>query len=143
MTLRLLLSKKDPLQSDFLDSNKVLYTSNTIYHGRFHGQRATTTVTRRDSFGNITQAGTIEWPATPNDRPRVLIRTRMVEMIKTGLYTSLVWTCISIYRPNHSFLARRNSRLVTVICMSGRSATIDPRCLSHLLCLQGHHRSLA
>ncbi|KAI5990891.1 hypothetical protein EDD15DRAFT_2169717 [Pisolithus albus] len=88
-TLKLTLSRGDPLQTDFLATDKVLYTSDTItYSLALHGSRAKTTVTRRDAIGGSIQVGFIEWPANHHDRPRVVIRTRSVKMTKTGLYTS-------------------------------------------------------
>lgn len=90
MATRLILSREDPLQTDFLIAdNNVLYTSETINYARpLHGSKAMTTVTRRDSIGSTWQVGVIEWPANPDERPRVIIGTRSVEMTKTGLYTS-------------------------------------------------------
>ncbi|KAH7890129.1 hypothetical protein F5I97DRAFT_641978 [Phlebopus sp. FC_14] len=89
MTLRLVLSKNDPLQTHFRLDGHTLYTSDTVYHSRpFHGSKATTTVTRKDSSGDTLQVGVIEWPYNPNARPQVVVGTRSVEMIKTGLYTS-------------------------------------------------------
>ncbi|KAI6012044.1 hypothetical protein EDC04DRAFT_2609615 [Pisolithus marmoratus] len=89
-TLKLILSRGDPLQTDFLTTdNRVSYTSETFTYPRpLHGSRATTTVTRRDPVGGLLQVGVIEWPANPDDRPQVVIGTRSVEMTKTGLYTS-------------------------------------------------------
>ncbi|KAG6331087.1 hypothetical protein ID866_8001 [Astraeus odoratus] len=88
--IRLILSKKNPLQTDFLTTeNKVLYTSETIHHTpALHGSKAMTTVTRRDHVGDLFQVGVIEWPANPDERPRVYVRTRYVEMTRTGLYTA-------------------------------------------------------
>lgn len=84
------LSRGDPLRTDFLfTDNKVLYTSDTTtYSPASYGRRAKTTITRRDPVGGLLEIGVIEWPADPHDRPRVVIRTRSVEMTKTGLYTS-------------------------------------------------------
>ncbi|KAI6111287.1 hypothetical protein F5141DRAFT_775286 [Pisolithus sp. B1] len=89
-TLKLILSRGDPLQTDFLAAdNKVMYTSDTITYPRaLYGSRATTTITRRDPVGGLLQVGVIEWPANPHDRPKVVIGTKSVEMTKTGLYTS-------------------------------------------------------
>lgn len=88
--LKLTLSRGDPLRTDFLfTDNKVLYTSDTTtYSPASYGRRAKTTITRRDPVGRLLEIGVIEWPADPHDRPRVVIRTRSVEMTKTGLYTS-------------------------------------------------------
>ncbi|KAI6017590.1 heterokaryon incompatibility protein-domain-containing protein [Pisolithus microcarpus] len=90
LTLKLTLSRGDPLRTDFLfTDNKVLYTSDTTtYSPASYGRRAKTTITRRDPVGGLLEIGVIEWPADPHDRPRVVIRTRSVEMTKTGLYTS-------------------------------------------------------
>ncbi|KIJ63383.1 hypothetical protein HYDPIDRAFT_92594 [Hydnomerulius pinastri MD-312] len=90
MTFRLVLSKKDPLHTDFLDTEgAVLYTSDTVYHLRpLYGSRATTTVTRKDPVGERWQVGVIEWPVNYKARPQVVVGTRSVEMTKTGLYTS-------------------------------------------------------
>ena len=43
---------------------------------------------RRNVLGDRLQVGMIEWPANPNDRPAVVVGSKTVEMIKTGLYTS-------------------------------------------------------
>lgn len=90
MATRLVLSKEDPLQTDFLTfGNNVLYTSETInYPQPMYGSKAMTTVTRRDPIGGIWQVGTIEWPANPEERPRVTVGTSPVELTRTGLYTS-------------------------------------------------------
>ncbi|KAL4065124.1 hypothetical protein V8B97DRAFT_2022276 [Scleroderma yunnanense] len=90
MTTRLILSTRDPLQTDFLTvGNKALYTSETVnYPQPQHGNKALTTVTRKDSVGGTLQVGIIEWPANPEERPRVFIGTRSVKLTKTGLYTS-------------------------------------------------------
>ncbi|KAI6009603.1 hypothetical protein F5J12DRAFT_782109 [Pisolithus orientalis] len=62
-TLKLILSRGDPLQTDFLSTeNRVLYTSETITYARpLHGSRATTTVTRRDPVGGLLQAPGGRW----------------------------------------------------------------------------------
>jgi len=90
MTTRLIVSKENPLQTDFLiTNNNVLYTSETINHSQpLHGSKAMTTATRRGATGGTWQIGVIEWPANPDERPRVIIGTRSVEMTKTGLYTA-------------------------------------------------------
>ncbi|KAI6004850.1 heterokaryon incompatibility protein-domain-containing protein [Pisolithus albus] len=89
-TLKLTLSRGDPLQTDFVATdNKVLYTSETITHsGALHGSRATTAVTRRDAVGGPLPVGVIEWPANSQHRARLAIGTRSVEMKKADPYPS-------------------------------------------------------
>ncbi|KAG0701588.1 hypothetical protein DFH29DRAFT_806082 [Suillus ampliporus] len=90
MTLRLSLAKNDPLQTTFFCPERVLhYTSDTVTRNEpFCGSTATTTVVRRTPRGELLHVGIIEWPANPNDRPSVVVGSRTIEMIKTGLYTS-------------------------------------------------------
>lgn len=88
MTLRLSLAKNDPLQTTFSCPERAIhYTSDTVTRNRpFCGSKATTTV-RKNVVGESLHVGIIEWPANPNDRPAVVVGSRTIEMIKTGLYT--------------------------------------------------------
>ncbi|KAF9239106.1 hypothetical protein BU15DRAFT_88126 [Melanogaster broomeanus] len=93
MTFRLVMSCKDPLQTDFLiadSGGEATYTSDTVSYQRpaVHGSRATTAVTRKGPTGERLQVGLIEWPVNANQRPQIIVGTREVEMTKTGLYTS-------------------------------------------------------
>ncbi|KAG1749525.1 hypothetical protein EDB19DRAFT_1680667 [Suillus lakei] len=89
MTLRLSLAKNDPLQTTFFCTERAIhYTSDTVTLNKpFTGDRATTTV-RKNVVGESLHVGIIGWPANPNDRPPMLVGSRKIEMIKTGLYTS-------------------------------------------------------
>lgn len=89
MTLRLSLAKNDPLQTTFSCPERAIhYTSDTVTRNQpFCGSKATTTV-RKIVAGESLHVGIIEWPANPNDRPAVVVGSRTIEMIKTGLYTS-------------------------------------------------------
>jgi hypothetical protein len=89
MTLRLSLAKNDPLQTTFsCPEYAIHYTSDTVTRSQpFCGSKATTTV-RKNVVGESLHVGIIEWPANPNDRPAVIVESRTIEMIKTGLYTS-------------------------------------------------------
>ncbi|KAF8842634.1 hypothetical protein BDN67DRAFT_979481 [Paxillus ammoniavirescens] len=86
------MSRDDPLQTDFFIAGqaKVLYTSDTVWYQRPHGIKATTTVTREDLAGERLQVGVIEWPDSSSlkQQPQIFIGTRLVEMTRTGLYTS-------------------------------------------------------
>ncbi|KAH7924674.1 hypothetical protein BV22DRAFT_1034905 [Leucogyrophana mollusca] len=90
MTLKLTLSKNDPLRTNFVTpEGKTLYTVDTISHHRPSlGSKRSTTITRRSAGGDCMQVGVVEWPANADDRPSVVVGTRSVEMTKTGLYTS-------------------------------------------------------
>jgi hypothetical protein len=89
MTLRLSLAKNDPLQTTFSCPERAIhYASDTVTLNQpFCGSKATTTV-RKNVVGKSLHVGIIEWPANPNDRPAVVVGSRTIEMIKTGLYTS-------------------------------------------------------
>ncbi|KAG2131260.1 uncharacterized protein EDB93DRAFT_1178717 [Suillus bovinus] len=89
MTLRLSLAKNTPLQTTFSCPERAIhYTSDTVTRNQpFCGSKATTTV-RKNVVGESLHVGIIEWPANPNDQPAVLVGSRTIEMIKTGLYTS-------------------------------------------------------
>ncbi|KIJ12581.1 hypothetical protein PAXINDRAFT_14661 [Paxillus involutus ATCC 200175] len=85
------MSRDDPLQTDFFIAGheKVLYKSDTVWYQRPHGIKATTTVTREDRSGERLQVGVIEWPVSSRkQQPQIFVGTRLVEMTRTGLYTS-------------------------------------------------------
>lgn len=86
--LRLSLAKNDPLQTTFSCPERAIhYTSDTVTRNQpFCGSKATTTV-RKNVVGESLHVGIIEWPANPNDRPAVVMGSRTIEMIRTGLYT--------------------------------------------------------
>ncbi|KAJ8595838.1 hypothetical protein M405DRAFT_806445 [Rhizopogon salebrosus TDB-379] len=88
MTLIISLAKNDPLQTTFFCQERgIHYTSDTVPRDGA-GSKATTTVVRRNVLGDSHHVGIIEWPANLHDRPAVVVGSRTVEMIKTGLYTS-------------------------------------------------------
>ncbi|KAG8217150.1 hypothetical protein J3R82DRAFT_5209 [Butyriboletus roseoflavus] len=100
MTLRFLITKKDPRRADFIlvrdpnahadshgiTANPPAYTSDTTHYS--NGNRATTTITRTDPTGDRFQVGVIEWPVRPNNSVQLVVGTRDVQMVKSGLYTS-------------------------------------------------------
>ncbi|OAX37507.1 hypothetical protein K503DRAFT_719662 [Rhizopogon vinicolor AM-OR11-026] len=90
MTLRIALAKNDPLQTTFSCPERAIhYASDTVTRDKaVSGSTATTTVVRRNVLGDSDHVGIIEWPANPNDRPAVVVGSKTVEMIQTGLYTS-------------------------------------------------------
>ncbi|KAG2126826.1 hypothetical protein DEU56DRAFT_903366 [Suillus clintonianus] len=89
MTLRLSLAKNDPLQTTFFCPERAIhYTTDTVPRNEPScGRKATTTV-KKNIVGESHHVGIIEWPVNPGDRPAVVMGSKTIEMIKTGLLTS-------------------------------------------------------
>lgn len=98
MTFRLVVTKKDPRQSDFVLAGErpvgptyYTYTSETSrYASPRSGVQSTTTITRTDQKGDRFQAGIIDWPILRHHRAHIVVGTRTVHMSKSGIYTSCV-----------------------------------------------------
>ncbi|EGN96444.1 hypothetical protein SERLA73DRAFT_141845 [Serpula lacrymans var. lacrymans S7.3] len=92
MALKLSLKKNTLLNTTFLTSDGTpLYTVKTSSKQNDSKEKQLTTIiTRKGDSGKDVQVGTIEWPTIGRggSHPTVVVGTRVLELCKTGVYTS-------------------------------------------------------